>query len=569
MMRHGITVADPVPRPARVAGVDVARGAALLGMMAMHTLEAFDDEGAPTMANVVAAGRSTAMFVLLAGVSMAFMSGGRRVVQGRDRLAVSGGLVVRALLIGVIGLALGMLAQESGVEGILPFYAVLFLLAIPLLGLPPLALAGVVAAVVVVGPVLCVAAAQANLPYSAYAGSNVEPSFATLAHDPLGQLVQLFVTGEYPVVVYLAYICAGLAIGRLDLTSHRMAWWLFGGGIALAVGAQLTSALLLYPLGGLGVLVAQSDSGGTAAAAELLWEQSSPTSWWFLALPTPHSHTPVDLVHTLGSAIGVLGAALLLTRLPTLARMLSPLAAAGTMALTLYSAQLVLLATGVLHDEPDVLYLVMVLGAIAFALLWRRWLGQGPLERVVAIAAGATRRRLADRLARRPASARSDRLGGATRHRTAARAAMLLVPVACVGTVVLAVAGTRFDPGQEHSLASAEDADPATAPAAGPAPTGPPGPAAAAGGAPDLGRFCQLYEQVGDLEDQYSDDHEAVVGAAGPLLDDLPRVAPVEIRGAVIITIEHIRAEAGDPAVQAPDEAVVDQAYDTIDTSCP
>jgi uncharacterized membrane protein len=54
-MRHGMTAADPVPRPARVAGVDVARGAALLGMMAAHTLEAFDDEGAPTMASVVAA----------------------------------------------------------------------------------------------------------------------------------------------------------------------------------------------------------------------------------------------------------------------------------------------------------------------------------------------------------------------------------------------------------------------------------------------------------------------------------------------------------------------------------
>ena len=568
-MRHGMTAADPVPRLARVAGVDVARGAALLGMMAMHTLEAFDDEGAPTTASVVAAGRSTATFVLLAGVSLAFMSGGRRVVQARDRLAVAGGLVVRALLIGLIGLALGMLAQESGVEGILPFYAVLLLLAIPLLGLPPVRLAGLVAAVVVVGPVLCVAAAQAHLPYAAYTGSNVEPSFATIAHDPLGQLVQLLVTGEYPVVVYLAYICAGLAIGRLDMTSRRVAWRLFGGGISLAVAAQLTSALLLYPLGGLGVLVAQTDSGGTAVAAELLWEQSSPTSWWFLALPTPHSHTPVDLVHTLGSAIGVLGAALLLTRLPILARILSPLAAAGSMALTLYSAHLVLLATGVLDDEPDVLYLTMVLGAITFALLWRRWVGQGPMERVVAVAAGATRRRLADRRARQPASAMSDGRGGATHHRTAARAAMLLVPVACVGALALAVAGTRFDPGQEHLLPSAEEADPAPGAAAGPAPAGPPGPAAVAGGAHDLGRFCQLYEQVGDLEDQYSDDPEALLGAAGPLLDDMPRVAPEEIRDAVVISIDYMRAEAGDPAVEAPDEDAVDQAYDVIDTKCP
>lgn len=103
-------------------------------MMAMHTLDAFDDDGAPTTATFVAAGRSTATFVLVIGVSLAFMSGGRRVVRGQDRTAVAGGLVVRALLIGVISLARGMLAQESGVEGILPFCAVLFLLAYPLLG---------------------------------------------------------------------------------------------------------------------------------------------------------------------------------------------------------------------------------------------------------------------------------------------------------------------------------------------------------------------------------------------------------------------------------------------------
>lgn len=35
------------------------------------------------MASVVAAGWSTGTFALLAGVSLAFMSGGRRVVQGR------------------------------------------------------------------------------------------------------------------------------------------------------------------------------------------------------------------------------------------------------------------------------------------------------------------------------------------------------------------------------------------------------------------------------------------------------------------------------------------------------
>jgi hypothetical protein len=119
-------------------------------------------------------------------------------------------------------------------------------------------------------------------------------------------------------VVYAAYICAGLAIGRLDLTSRQVAWWLFGGGIVLSIVARLSSAFVLYPLGGLGALISQSPPDGTSdgTVQTLLWEPDSPTSWWYLAPPAPHSHTPVGLVHTLGSAVAVLGAALLLTRLP-------------------------------------------------------------------------------------------------------------------------------------------------------------------------------------------------------------------------------------------------------------
>src|SRR3954467_10633639 len=79
----------------RVAGVDVARGVALVGMMAVHAFPTFTDSGTPTVATVVSAGRSATTFVLLAGVGLAFISGGRTVVQGRKRTAVATGLAVR------------------------------------------------------------------------------------------------------------------------------------------------------------------------------------------------------------------------------------------------------------------------------------------------------------------------------------------------------------------------------------------------------------------------------------------------------------------------------------------
>jgi hypothetical protein len=70
-------------------------------------------------------------------VSLAFLSGAQRVVDGRARTAAAAGIVVRALLIGTIGLLLGYATDVSEIAVILPYYAVLFLLAIPLLGLRP------------------------------------------------------------------------------------------------------------------------------------------------------------------------------------------------------------------------------------------------------------------------------------------------------------------------------------------------------------------------------------------------------------------------------------------------
>jgi hypothetical protein len=570
-----------------VVGVDVARGAALIAMMAAHAIPVLDDRGVPTTATVITAGRSAATFVLIAGVSLAFMSGGRRVVQGQERTAVAAGLVVRAVLIGLIGFALGMLGDLHGVDGILQFYAVLFLLAIPLLGLPPLMLAGLAGAVVVAGPVLLVATAGTGL---VGLGADGDPSFAGLVSDPLGVLVQLFVTGEYPVVTHMAYICAGLAIGRLDLGSRRVAAWLVGGGIALAAVAQLVSALLLYPLGGLAALVAGDPYGEPPAdtVSHLLWDPDSVVgSWWYLALASPHSHSTLDLVHTLGSAMAVLGAALLATRVRVLARVLWPVAATGAMVLTLYSAHLLLLASGVLEDQPGVLFLAMVVGALVFAVLWRRWVGQGPLERIVAQAAGAVRRRVAAVRSAAAAPATVDeRQRRARGQRTAPRAAHLLVPVACAAALVLAlVAGASVDTEQEDQVSIEED-EPVPSVVAGPAPDGPPAAPADAGAlsgagpdavgspepaietvdAPDARRYCELSEQIGDLEDQFDDDPRALVGAAGPQLTEMTRSAPVEIRAAVAVAVEDLRAEAGEAGVEAPDEDALDQAETDIDT---
>lgn len=379
------------PAKARFLGVDVARGIALISMLAanVYVTDVLDGDGKPTLAGMTVTGRSATMFVMVAGISLAFITGGRHPVQGRARRAAAVGIAVRALLIGAIGLALGYAGGDGDLVVILPYYGLFFLLAIPLLGLRPRTLACIAGVLIVVGPLLRLAAFSLGLRDSFASNPTLG---APLAH-PVGLVLELLVTGGFPAVVYMAYICAGLAIGRLDLSSTRVAAWLLGGGLVLAVTAWVTSSVLLFHLGGLQHLRAAAgpESNPATVTNDILWEPDQVASWWWLALRAPHSTTPFDALHTLGSAMAVLGGVLLVTKLRAARRLLWPVGVAGTMTLTIYSAHVLVLASGLLSDDQLALYMLLVAAALAFAILWHRRRGQGPLERLVAMAASRAR----------------------------------------------------------------------------------------------------------------------------------------------------------------------------------
>ncbi len=382
----------------RIMGVDAARGLALLGMVAVHVSPDFNDDGMPSMVYMVAAGKALALFVLLAGVSLAFMTGGRHPVEGRARTAAAAGLAVRAVLIGFIGLALGY--SGTNVSVILPYYGLLFLLAIPLLGLRPRVLAGLAIVIALVIPVFMLVSHS----YVSHVPLDDNPTFHSFLH-PYQLAVELLITGPYPVLAFMAYICAGLAIGRLNLSSSRVATSLLGSGLVLAIIVWVTSEVLLLHLGGLQQLrhaVPPGTAPDQLTDNALLWlpgpgeapDRPNPiSSWWWLAVRAPYSFTPIDLLHTLGLAMTVLGVMLLLTRVA--APVLKPLAAVGSMMLTLYSAHVVYMAFDPLSDYPVISFAVQVAAALVFAVIWQRVIGRGPLETVVAVAAGRVRRALA------------------------------------------------------------------------------------------------------------------------------------------------------------------------------
>ena len=378
---------DPAKK-SRLIGVDAARGVALIGLMIIHILPATSDDDEPTVLWTVFAGHSAALFALLAGVSLAFTSGKQHPVKGTALKAARGSAAVRAALITALGLTIAYV--NTPVSIILAYYGVMFMLAIPVLGLPARSLAFLAAGIAVLGPIT-VQALRDFMPDPGF-----DPTFTMLFTEPGVLVSQLLFTGEYPALPYMTYICAGLAIGRLDLKSRLVQIRVTLAGLVLAVTSWLLSSLLLGPLGGMNRLLESSPSFSAEMIDEMLiWgpEDYLPTtSLWWQVIVAPYSTTVLEMVNTTGTSMAALGAVLLLARV--IAKVLMPLAAMGSMTLTLYSAHLLVLATGFLADQPGASFTIQIAIAIAFAFLWRRTYDHGPLEGLVATATKRTWTRL-------------------------------------------------------------------------------------------------------------------------------------------------------------------------------
>lgn len=361
-------------------------------MMAIHVLPEHDLDGDTSVAYVLAHGRSAAAFAFLAGVGLALATARARAGPRDQWPGVRAAVAVRGLAIGVIGLLLGYL--DSGVAVILAYYAVFFLFAVPLLWLRTGTLA-VLALVAAVAVPIGSHAVRGVLPEAGAAN----PTFTALVQDPVRLLVELTVTGYYPVLTWMTYLCAGLAVGRLTLRSTRVAAGLLGGGAVLAAAASGLSWTLLNVFGGREAIAAAAFVTDPERLDSLVtsgqYGTTPTTTWWWLSVAAPHSSTPFDMLHTTGVAVALLGAALLVSRVAGPA--LVPLAAAGAMTLTLYSAHVVLLASPYLPGEPVTSYAVQVLGALALATAWRAAMGRGPLEEGVAALSASTRRAVAGR----------------------------------------------------------------------------------------------------------------------------------------------------------------------------
>ena len=332
--------------PSRIVGIDTARGVAILGMFIAHAMPN------PSNTELLVDGRSSILFATLAGISLGILSGQDAPAPGGARGRISRVVLIRALFVFFLGVVLASLGSEIAI--ILDYYAIMFVLVTPLLFLPRIALGVLLAVVAFVAPAIAALV------------DDTDPASSSFLEGAREYLL----TGYYPALVWVPFLLAGLIAARSGLTRPSVQ-------MAMIVGGTL-SALAGYQ-------VARVSPDITAAA---------------------HSGSTAEIFGSGGVAVAVIGVLLLVTSAPpapvrrVVTAILSPVSAAGSMALSVYTVQIVALAIAVrVRDSSGAveypgwpLLLWLIGGALVARWLWQRYLGKGPFERVLAAVSGSRAR---------------------------------------------------------------------------------------------------------------------------------------------------------------------------------
>ncbi|CAM2802948.1 heparan-alpha-glucosaminide N-acetyltransferase domain-containing protein [Actinomyces slackii] len=398
--------------PNRLIGLDAARGLALLGMIVAHV--GATSCGLTSLEGILALshGRSSVLFAVIAGFSLGIITGrlephrGDRLVRTRLRVLVRSGLLL------ALGAAMASLGTPVAV--ILGFYAAWLSLALPFVHLGPRRLLALAAATAVLGPL----AVGALITLPAHTGLMV---FGT--EDGNTAMLSFLVSGAYPGLVWMAYIFLGLGLSRIDWQPARL-WRLAAAGALCAVlgyGGAVVVGMVLIPdshdspvlvsprhaqachEGGAGSVPAvpgdgsiePADPGPVAPEPITLDEVQEQAP---LAGPTGPSLPGLDLeslitarphTNTTFEALGSGGVAMVVIALAQLVALrhrllLAPLAAVGSMSLTVYCAHLVVIAAGGLGPgSGNLSALALGGGCIVFAMAWLAVYSRGPLEHIL------------------------------------------------------------------------------------------------------------------------------------------------------------------------------------------
>ena len=342
----------------RLPGPEVARAVALIGVVVMnyHGYLLLQQEGPPATDAVnrffdpwtgPLSTRFAATFVLVAGVGVTLLTRGSTgdpdAVLRRRLTLVRCGLVLYAG---------GLLLDEIWDGTILPYYGAMFVFAAVLFTLSSRWIVFVGAGAAIAGALVAWWRLEQRL-----AGNAMRWLDAPGPHSPHGLVLGVFVNGTHPLLPWLAFLCAGIVLGR---SLGRAGW----RPVAIGLGAALFV---------LATSVGSAASGDRGA----------------LLSTGPWSRSLVYTASALGTALMAFGAITWIAERHPSSRLVGWLAAAGTLSLTLYVLHALLFELVVNQlgwIRPTGLDTALAfagcywLVGITFAVLWRRRFGIGPFE---------------------------------------------------------------------------------------------------------------------------------------------------------------------------------------------
>jgi len=321
----------------RIPGLDLARAIAIYLMLAAHIgdSDARDMDGDGISLLVHTNGIAPAVFTVLVGMTTGMIAARAPIDFARWRVAGRG--------IVLIALGYALTALHTAIDIVLANLGVMLLLSIVALRWSTRTLAVAAAVLALAGWWITSALQSAALEFG-------------IANAPI---IEKLWSVHYPAVAWMAYIFTGMVLTRLALTTTAKQ------ARAVAVGAAL-----MVVAGAVGLLFRSS----VVSAAGIREE-----NWASLGA---HSNSPVEMALNIGFAIVVIAASQWFA--PKAARWLWPVLALGTMALTAYTLQILAIwaSDNALVYDPENLYLLVGCVALtAFAAVWSKLLGTGPLER--------------------------------------------------------------------------------------------------------------------------------------------------------------------------------------------
>lgn len=351
---------EPTGRPTspRIHGLDIARAVAIIGMMAAHL---GPWAGRPALAEpatwpAVVNGYPSALFAVLAGVSIGIIArkgvaaGGVELLRSRMRLGA------RAVILIALGLVLASLQSEVMVV-LVPMGA-MFLVVLPLVTARTTTVAGVAAALAVLGP---------------------------LVMAPAGAVVALAAGFLWSALVP----ALGVGVSGADLD---VAWDDGMGGVnwAASVGPPIVDAALDPELPAVpGTALEAAESGAAASGAGM---GTGERLLGAFVDGSAHAAGLLDVVGAAAASLAAIAVLLMVGRTRIGAAALHPLRMMGSMSLTVYVAHVVgfpvidlagLAVPAIAEVEPETWLIASIIAAMLFAVAWKAGHRRGPLEEIM------------------------------------------------------------------------------------------------------------------------------------------------------------------------------------------